>query len=273
MRRSRCTFVSTREPFGPPVKSMHTAFLAILLLGVAWIAGYFVWTSTAVVVAPASAVEEGMTTMDAVAREGQTCRAVEILSDPEGRLELVDESCESGLPHTSDANTIRIPRTLWLSASETTRNSILRHERVHLHQRRNPAAWTDFYSRHWQYRTHRDPPESMPRDAVDGIRANPDTESSPWNVWRGRYWFVPVYNNPAKPEIRQTTVRVWDEQVRTWLEEPPVAWKAQFCSDRYGCPHQFEHPAEIAAELWTNGDATTDAAPGAIPLFDFLRNQ
>ena len=40
--------------------------------------------------------------------------------------------------------------------------------------------------------------------------------------------------------------------------EIPVEWKAEFCDSR-GCPHQYEHPHELSAELLTRSSAVPAA--------------
>ncbi len=209
------------------------------------------------------------TPLDALARLTHSCRVLQSFPDaevPNAVIQIVDASCEEGLPHTSDANTIRIPTSMWDNATSQRRANVLRHERVHLLQRRNPTAWSRFYRTAWNYTLHATPPAGMP-DA-DKVRGNPDTEPAPLACWAGRYWFVPLYINTAQPRLGDTDVRVWDSQERTWTS-PPFAWKAQFCREG-ACPHQWEHPAEIAAEYWTNQETNT---PASVALRNFILSQ
>ncbi len=209
------------------------------------------------------------TPLDALARLTHSCRVLQTFPDaeiPHAMIAIVDDTCEEGLPHTSDANTIRIPKSMWFSSSAARRANVLRHERIHLLQRRNTAAWTQFYRTAWNYTLHTAPPAGMPE--ADKVRGNPDTEPLPIACWAARYWFVPLYTDTAQPRLAAAEVRVWDSQERTW-GAPPAAWKAQFCRDGT-CPHQWEHPAEIAAELWTNQETNT---PASVALRNFILSQ
>jgi hypothetical protein len=197
--------------------------------------------------------------LDKQARTGNSCNVLETFPDTElsgAVIEIVADSCESGLPHTVGLHQIRIPQAAW-NARETRRQSILRHERVHLLQRRYVAEWENFYRREWQYSLHEVPPTGI-EDAA--VRGNPDTYPKRWAAWKDRYWFVPVYRDKAAPQLADAPVKVWDSQASAWLPEAPMEWRTTFCTEQGKCPHQWEHPAEISAEYITDGDWTTPAA-------------
>jgi hypothetical protein len=192
--------------------------------------------------------------MDQVARKGQVCRILQRIQnkDSEIQIQLVSPTCEDGLPHTVDKTTIRMTEAVWKS---DRREAILHHERVHLKQRQDPNTWSRFYEEFWGYTFPTQiPPEIQTRP---DIRSNPDTWDSPFPCWQNRYWFVPVYDNPKQPSLRQTHVEVWDSQVATWTSVPQE-WTTHFCGEE--CPHQYEHPHEIAAEYSTDGSWNTPAA-------------
>ncbi len=200
-------------------------------------------------------------------RVGNVCRVLQSFADPElagAVVEIVDASCESGLPHTIGTNRIRIPESAWNSSAER-RQGILRHERVHLLQRRDPAAWEAFYRDVWQYTTHAEPPAAL---RAANIRGNPDTFPHRWACWKGRYWFVPVYAEGPNIRLQDASVRIWDAVAGTWLDEPPYEWRTAFCDERGRCPHQSEHPAEISAEYVTDLDTWT--TPAAMSLRRFF---
>ncbi len=249
----------------------------ILCLGILWILGVCVWAWLK------GKPEEGFqiqwnpqsipvspiwirTPLDAKARQGHSCRVLESFVDPEfptSTIEIVESSCEEGLPHTSDANTIRIPESVWNQGGR--RANVLRHERIHLLQKRNPDAWINFYKTAWQYTLHTKLPDGFP-DA-DAVRGNPDTDP-PFACWAGRYWFVPLYTNREAPRLGDAKVRVWDAQTKQWVD-PPTAWNTLFCQGR--CPHQWEHPAEISAEYWT--DSESWKTPASVALRNFILTQ
>jgi hypothetical protein len=210
--------------------------------------------------------------LDKQVRQGNSCAVLERFADSElagAIVELVDNSCESGLPHTVGLHNIRIPEAAWNSPR---RESILRHERVHLLQRRHQEAWNTFYREEWQYSLHTSPPVDFPPEEAANVRGNPDTFPARWAAWRDRYWFVPTYRNASKPQLPDAVVRVWDSNTRTWLDQVPYEWRTTFCTEQGRCPHQWEHPAEISAEYVTDGDWTTPAAMSLRRFLDTLKD-
>jgi hypothetical protein len=180
------------------------------------------------------------------------CSPVRTIETEDGIIEIVDSACQEGLPHTSDSNTIRMTEAAYADPRSAT---TLKHERVHLDQKRNPALWSEFYKRFWDYALLAEAPNSIPKEYVKQLRPNPDTESRPWAVWRNRWVFFPTYGPDAT--LRKANVRVWDMQTER-LVRPPPEWRAIFCASN-NCPHQFEHPHELAAEYIAEG-SESDAA-------------
>jgi len=173
---------------------------------------------------------------------------------PDGAtLEIVDNGCQEGLPHTSGPNTIRMTRSIFNSGS---RDSTLTHERVHLDQKTRPEAWLQFCKSAWSYElTNQNP--GVPTQDYD-LRPNPDTGSNPYAVWRGRYVFFSAFD--ASRKLSSAPVIVWDLEEKKALSGPPPEWKAQFCTASGKCPHQYEHPYEIAAEYATHKMETPASA-------------
>jgi hypothetical protein len=122
--------------------------------------------------------------------------------------------------------------------------SLLVHERVHLDQKRDPQPWLDFYKQHWDYDVQLVAP--VPDIYAKHLRPNPDTASNPWAIWRQRWVFFPYSETGT---LRDAGVRVWD-QLENRFVPVPEQWKARFC-DADGCPYQWEHPHEMAAEFLT----------------------
>jgi hypothetical protein len=206
---------------------------------------------------------------DTAARTGTHCGVLEVIKDAvleDAVIEIVDDSCEDGLPHTVDADRIRMTRTVW---DGNRRDDILRHERIHLLQRRDPMAWRQFYKEKWGYT---DFSQTAPPGVSGGeefaVRSNPDTADSPWACWGNRYWFVPVYRDPKKPRIRDAETRVWDARLQTWASAPRE-WVSFFCEGER-CPNQLEHPHEISAEILS--DTISWKTPAALLLREFQQN-
>jgi len=205
------------------------------------------------------------TPLDQAARTGNSCRILDRFADPGlpgAIIEIVDATCESGLPHTVGTDRIRIPKTVW-NAPVERRNHVLAHERIHLLQRRAPALWETLY-REWEYTLHAEAPAGFP-DA-EALRANPDTFPKPWACWRGRYWFAPLYASKEAPRIQDAPTRMWDAVEKKWVPLP-YEWRVRFCTERGDCPHQDEHPAEIAAEIAADIPTTPTAAAASLRRF------
>lgn len=204
--------------------------------------------------------------LDRLARRSNSCGVLRHLEDMEledCQIHIVEPTCESGLPHTSDANTIRLTETVWNS---TTRESTLKHERIHILQRRYPAEWTRFYQEHWGYTLHNEPPQGISQEITERLRSNPDTATEPWCCWQNRYWFAPLYTDIHNPRLLGVDIRVWDDQEKRWISKSPEEWHCLFCGDGK-CPHQWEHPHELAAELWT---ADAFDTPAGYSLKNFM---
>ena len=178
------------------------------------------------------------------------------------RVEIVGTECAEGLPHTTDARTIRMTAADWKGPR---RDHILKHEYVHLSQKSAAKGWEDFYKNEWGYKCLRSPPPDVPRELVAALRPNPDTSVAPWALWRDRWLFFPTFVEDDR-SLRGAKVRVWDRAARRLLDAPPDDWRNLFC-DRSGCPHQYEHPHEIAAE-WIAGGSD---APAARKLFEWRK--
>ena len=192
---------------------------------------------------------------DKVARRGQNCMPMHTEVGPHGTtIFTTSKSCEAGMPHTRAGDRIIIPDSVPLPARDTT----IAHELVHIHQRRNPDAWRRFYARAWSFQFSNSPPPGLPTSVQAARRSNPDTwypeGGGPWACWMGRWWPVPIYSIPERPQLRNADVVWWDDWRKTIVRNPPLSW-IQF----FGSPAQQEHPHEIAACIIVSGDRTMEA--------------
>jgi hypothetical protein len=171
------------------------------------------------------------------------CVVLERRTLPDGAiLEVVNDSCKEGLPHTTSGTTIRMTHAV---ANSPRYDTILVHERVHLDQKRRPTFWRDLVHRIWSYEVLVDPPAGLPSEWIDRRRPNPDTDQAPWALWRGRYLFFAAYNEDRR--LKTASVHIWDLEARRLVPIPPE-WQKQFSIDGQA-PHQYEHPYELAAEF------------------------
>ncbi len=185
---------------------------------------------------------------DRAARKGQTCTVLSKEPGPANTtIEIVSSSCEAGMAHTQAGDRIILPDSI----PEAARPDTIRHELVHIFQRRKPDVWAAFYRRAWLFELFTDPPAGMPAVAR---RSNPDTWTQPWSCWKGRFWPVPIYKSPDAPRLREARTMWWDSWRSEMTNTPPDAWTAFF-----GSQSQEEHPHELAAVLLTANDTATEA--------------
>ena len=185
------------------------------------------------------------------------CTVLRIVREGDTVIEIVDAACKEGLPHTTGPYTVRMTEAAWASARRAT---TMNHEHVHLVQKQQPAEWAEWYRRYWDYELLLAAPPELPSMHVKALRPNPDTSDAPWALWRHRYLFFPNYTTPRR-SLHEAEVLVWDMDQHK-LVPPPPAWKSFFCGDG-DCPHQYEHPHEIAAEYTAEGSTV----PAALKLF------
>jgi hypothetical protein len=195
---------------------------------------------------------KSLSRLDIAARRSHSCTVMGERPGPDGtRLQTVARNCESGMPHTGDGDRIRIPDAI----PEALREEIIRHELVHIWQRRHPDAWATFYRRQWSFEFHDDPPSGLPDDVIRMRRSNPDTWRQPWVRWMARWWPIAVYDDAEAPRLREAHTIWWDELRQTVITDPPIDWTAFF-----GLPSQDEHPHEIAAVFLADNATTSEAA-------------
>jgi hypothetical protein len=196
------------------------------------------------------------------------CNVLETIVGPNNTytIELMNDECQEGLSHTTDARTVRMTNATYNSHRK---EEILRHERVHLAQKRNYKPWYEFYEREWMYECLDTPPPSIPQHLINRLRPNPDTYDTPWTVWKKRWVFFPVFESSRT--LKNATVAVWDLKNHTLLNEPPDEWKSMFCGSH--CPTQYEHPHEISAEWFTNIKDIDAPAAQKLKFVNFYRNE
>lgn len=194
-----------------------------------------------------------------LSKKRSDCTVLQTIALDDANVEIVNADCKEGLPHTTDARTIRMTRKVWDSPR---RELVLRHERIHLLQKgRSAAEWRAFYKDTWGYECKRDPPSGIPAEFIARLRPNPDTADSPWAVWRDRWVFFPAFG--TSNSLRAAEVIVWDLENHRQVDIPDN-WRNAFCGGG-GCPHQYEHPHEITAE-WLSA-TERPKTPAASQLF------
>lgn len=148
---------------------------------------------------------------------------------------VLNPSAEGGMPHTRAGPLICIP------AYHTGLEETLRHEMVHIQQRREPALWKmKMELEGWKGVGDAEIPEVWRRRC----RLNPDTCAARWFAWQGRYVPLPLFVREDKPDLRDVVVRWYDIQEGIVQSTAPSSF-----SKRYGelGTSSMEHPYELWA--------------------------
>lgn len=166
---------------------------------------------------------------------------------------ILDSSADAGYPHTRAPNIICLPAA---NAAATTSTAslaeTLRHEAIHIHQRRNPDFWRAAAKADgWEPATS----SQLPLDLLQRCRLNPDTFHTPFWSWDGRWIPLPLFQRDLQPTLGGVEISWWDLQREALYPSPPSPF-----SDRYGPkPSQPEHPYELLAVEAAAAGITTDA--------------
>ena len=156
------------------------------------------------------------------------------LLDPEDKVDIVilDPSAEGGMPHTR-------PGLICLPAyyPESKLKETLRHELVHISQKRQATLWAARASLEgWE-------PYSKIPTWASRLRLNPDTFDTMY-AWKGRYVPLPIYIREDKPLLKEIQVRWFDINEGIVNTSPPRSF-TQMYGDLGAV--QAEHPYELWA--------------------------
>lgn len=159
------------------------------------------------------------------------------LLDPEDQVDIVilDPSAEGGMPHTR-------PGLICLPAyyPESKLKETLRHEMIHISQKRQATLWASRASLEGWSPVR---PGIIPDFWIARLRLNPDTFSTLY-AWKGRYVPLPVYIREDKPLLREIQVRWFDMNEGIVGTSPPSSFTQVY--GNLGAA-QAEHPYELWA--------------------------
>jgi len=150
---------------------------------------------------------------------------------------IVNPSAEGGMPHTRAPSLICLPAYF----SEGKLEETLKHELVHISQRRNASLWLSRARLEgWEPVDESEIPELWLRRC----RLNPDTAAARFFAWQGRYVPLPLFVREDKPELRDIQVRWYDKQEGIVNTATPTSF-----TQKYGSISQssLEHPYELWA--------------------------
>jgi hypothetical protein len=146
-------------------------------------------------------------------------------------------SADGGMPHTRPPATICLPAYFPESRLEET----LKHERIHLDQRRRYRSWITALSAEGWTRVGE---EEIPEEYRKRCRINPDTCWSPFWAWDNRYVPLPFFIREDKPDMKDISVRWYDLDEKYLSSAIPSS-----LVKKYGTlqSHSLEHPFELMA--------------------------
>ena len=151
---------------------------------------------------------------------------------------ILNPSAEGGMPHT------RAPAVICLPAyfSESRLADTLKHELVHISQRRIPEVWETRARMEGWVRVSE---SVIPDNWLRRCRLNPDTAAARFFAWEGRHVPLPLFVREDKPDLRETVVRWYDMRDGVVKSVVPPSF-----SKKYGSglgPSAMEHPYELWA--------------------------
>ena len=164
-------------------------------------------------------------------------KAKTFLREADVSVLIVNPSAEGGMPHTRAPSLICLPAYY----SESKLEETLKHELVHISQRRNASLW--------QMRAKLegwDPVDEseIPELWLARCRLNPDTADARFFAWQGRHVPLPLFVREDKPELRDIQVRWYDRHEGIVKTATPTSF-----TQKYGTlsASSIEHPYELWA--------------------------
>jgi hypothetical protein len=151
---------------------------------------------------------------------------------------ILHPSADSGMPHTRPKSLICLPSSAVKGEDELLET--LRHEAIHIHQRKYPSLWISAVQKEGWMPVEG---EQIPLELRRNCRINPDTMSSPFWAWQGAYVPLPLFVKKPAIRLSDVVIKWFDLRSADLHSQPPPSFSA-----RYGpSPPQPEHPYELLA--------------------------
>lgn len=151
------------------------------------------------------------------------------------RICWMSPSAEAGMPHTRDPDLVCLP-IYW---SSNTLLETLKHEAVHINQRKRPMEWVKWcVGQGWVLIDENEIPERWRKSC----RINPDTMKFRFWAYQNRWVPLPMYERSDSPKLRDVQIRWWDRKTGDLLVHAPP----EVLEVIRDIPNP-EHPFEIAA--------------------------
>jgi hypothetical protein len=150
---------------------------------------------------------------------------------------IVNPTAEGGMPHTRAPSLICLPAYY----SESKLEETIKHELVHISQRKNASLWlTRAKIEGWEPVNE----SEIPKAWLSRCRLNPDTAAVRFFAWEGRHVPLPLFIREDKPELRDIQVRWYDKEEGIVKTAVPTSF-----TQKYGTlgASSIEHPYELWA--------------------------
>lgn len=196
---------------------------------------------------------------DAVRLQAEVDR-VELLRGTD--IVVAHSTADEGYPHTRAGGVVVMPAATITGNSTAELAETLRHEAMHIDQRRRPAIWAAACMRRGWWPL---PASQIPPRYRDRCRINPDTMNpQPFWTWESHHVPLPLFTSEAPSSLGDVQIKWLDLRNGTLYAAPPPSFAAQYGSE----PSQPEHPYELFA--------VTAAAKGIVDIValdTYLRSQ
>jgi hypothetical protein len=178
--------------------------------------------------------------------------AIPLLQDT--TVVVMHPTADEGYPQTRPPNLVLLPTKMIPDRPTAELAETLRHEAIHIDQRRRPAVWVAAcQQRGWQPVAANRLPDSL----LSRCRINPDTMSPhPFWAWDTHHVPLPLFSSEQPNTIADVVIKWLDLRSRTVHKDPPASFVSVFGAS----PSQPEHPYEIyAVEAAAKGIFTKEA--------------
>jgi hypothetical protein len=204
--------------------------------------------------------------INAAARKGEHYKAFFISNEEARRLRvevmqiellngtdilILHSSADNGFPHTRPKQVVCLPESFVINSDNNALANTLRHEAMHIHQRKYPELWNNKCKEEGWTPIEK---ERIPKRFREQCRINPDTMHTPFWAWESHHVPLPMFSNARDINLGDVKIEWLDMRSGTLFHEPPSSFK-----ERYGSPSQPEHPYEIYAVLYANEGISTYA--------------
>lgn len=150
-------------------------------------------------------------------------------------------TADEGYPHTRAGDVVVMPAEAVTGKSTAELAETLRHEAMHIDQRRRPLVWAAACMRRgwWPLSA-----SQIPLRHRERCRINPDTMSpQPFWAWESYHVPLPLFTSETPSSLGDVQIKWLDLRNGTLYPTPPPSFSAQYGS----APSQPEHPYELFA--------------------------